>query len=158
MKKFAIEIKWGIIFTLASLLWIFIEKSLGWHDELIAKHAIYTNFFAFVAILIYFLAIWDKRKSFYDGKLTWTQGFVSGIVVSIVVAILSPLAQYISTSLISPEYFPNAINNAVENAQMSRENAEDFFNLNSYIIQGFFTALVMGTVTSAIVALILRKK
>ncbi len=158
MKKFAIEIKWAIIFSIATLLWIFMEKSLGWHDELIAKQAIYTNFFAIVAIAIYVLAIWDKRKNFFHGKMTWTQGFISGIILSAIVAILSPLVQYISTKIISPDYFTNAIDYAVENGRMSLESAEGFFNMKSYILQGFFTALGMGTVTSAIVALVLRKK
>tara|TARA_B100000378_G_C18043838_1_gene411395 strand:+ start:425 stop:904 length:480 start_codon:yes stop_codon:yes gene_type:complete len=158
MKKFAIEIKWGIIFTIVALLWMFLEKQLGWHDELIAKQAIYTNFFGIIAIIVYVLAIRDKKKNFYQGDMTWTQGFISGMVVSIVVAILSPLAQYISLEVISPEYFPNVIDYAVENGKMTRENAEAYFNLKSYIIQSFFFSLVVGIVTSAIIALFLRSR
>ncbi|APU69075.1 DUF4199 domain-containing protein [Christiangramia flava] len=158
MKKFAIEIKWGIIFTIVALLWMFLEKQLGWHDELIAKQAIYTNFFGIIAIIVYVLAIRDKKKNFYQGDMTWTQGFISGMVVSVVVAILSPLAQYISLEVISPEYFPNVIDYAVENGSMTRENAEAYFNLKSYIIQSFFFSLVVGIVTSAIIALFLRSR
>ncbi|MEO2129184.1 MAG: DUF4199 domain-containing protein [Christiangramia sp.] len=158
MKKFAIEIKWGIIFTIVALLWMFLEKQLGWHDELIAKQAIYTNFFGIIAIIVYVLAIRDKKKNFYQGDMTWTQGFISGMVVSIVVAILSPLAQYISLEVISPEYFPNVIDYAVENGKMTRKNAEAYFNLKSYIIQSFFFSLVVGIVTSAIIALFLRSR
>ncbi|MEO2064677.1 MAG: DUF4199 domain-containing protein [Christiangramia sp.] len=158
MKKFAIEIKWGIIFTIVALLWMFLEKQLGWHDELIAKQAIYTNFFGIIAIIVYVLAIRDKKKNFYQGDMTWTQGFISGMVVSVVVAILSPLAQYISLEVISTEYFPNVIDYAVENGKMTPENAEAYFNLKSYIIQSFFFSLVVGIVTSAIIALFLRSR
>lgn len=158
MKKFGIEIKWGIIFTLALLLWMFFEKSMGWHDEHIAKHSIYTNFFAIIAIGLYVLALLDKRKNFYDGKISWSQGFISGIVVSVIVALLSPLAQYITSEFITPAYFENVINYAVETGNMTRENAEAYFNLKSYILQSFFMALVMGVVTSAIVAWFVKKK
>ena len=158
MKRFAIEIKWGIIFSVISLLWMYLEKDLGWHDELIAKHAIYTNFFGIVAIIIYVLALLDKRKNFFKGKMNWSQGFISGIVVSIVVAILTPLAQYITHAFITPEYFPNIIDHAVERGSMTREAAEEYFNLTSYILQSFFFALVVGVVTSAVVALFVRKK
>ncbi len=158
MKKFAIEIKWGIIFTLVSLLWIYMEKALGWHDELIAKQAIYTNFFAIVAIILYILALLDKRRNFYHGKITWTQGFISGVVLSVVVAILSPLAQYISMEYISPDYFAHMISYTVESGRMSQEAAEGYFNLKSYMLQSFFFAMAVGTVTSAIVALIVRRK
>ncbi|APG60137.1 DUF4199 domain-containing protein [Christiangramia salexigens] len=158
MKKYSIEIKWGIIFSIVSLLWMFLEKGLGWHDEHIAKHAIYTNLFAIVAIVIYVLALIDKRDNFFDGKMNWNQGFISGIYISIVVAILSPLAQLITHEFITPEYFPNIINHAVENGKMTQQEAEDYFNLTSYITQSFFFALVVGVVTSAIVALFVRRK
>lgn len=158
MKKFSIEIKWGIIFSVISLLWMFLEKGLGWHDENIAQHAIYTNLFAIVAIVIYVLALLDKRKNFYDGKMNWSQGFISGIVVSIVVAVISPLGQYITHEYITPDYFENVIAYSVENGAMSQEAAEEYFNLTSYVIQSFFFALVVGVVTSAIVAYFVRTK
>ena len=100
----------------------------------------------------------DKRKNFFKGKMNWSQGFISGIVVSIVVAILTPLAQYITHAFITPEYFPNIIDHAVERGSMTREAAEEYFNLTSYILQSFFFALVVGVVTSAVVALFVRKK
>lgn len=156
MKKFSIEIKWGIIFTVISLIWMFMEKGLGWHDENIAQHAIYTNLFAIIAIVLYVLALLDKRKNFYDGRMTWSQGFISGIVVSMVVALLSPIAQVVTHELITPDYFENVITYTVESGAMSRAAAEEYFNLTSYIIQSFFFALVVGIVTSAIVAFFVR--
>lgn len=157
MKKFSIEIKWGILFTIISLIWMYLEKGLGWHDENISQHAIYTNLFAFVAIALYVIALLDKRKNFYQGKMTWSQGFISGIVISIVVAGLSPLAQYITYEFITPDFFPNAIDYSVENGAMTRTAAEEYFNPTSYIIQSFFFALVVGVVTSAIVAYFVKR-
>ncbi|WP_026935475.1 DUF4199 domain-containing protein [Christiangramia echinicola] len=158
MKKYSIEIKWGIIFSLVSLVWMFLEKGLGWHDENIAQHAIYTNFFAIIAIALYVLALLDKRKNYFNGTMTWTQGFISGIVISIVVAILSPLAQYVTHEFITPDYFDNVIAYSVESGAMTQEAAEEYFNLTSYVIQSFFFALVVGVVTSAIVAYFVKKK
>tara|TARA_R100001369_G_scaffold25386_1_gene46303 strand:+ start:805 stop:1281 length:477 start_codon:yes stop_codon:yes gene_type:complete len=158
MKNYQIEIKWGVIFFAASLLWMYFEKLMGWHDVLIAKHAIYTNFFGLIAIAIYFFAIHDKRKNFFRGKMSWRQGFVSGVILSIVIALLSPIGQLITHYLISPEYFENAIESSVERNAMKQEDAEAYFNLSSYIVQSIAGALMMGVVTSAIVALVLRKK
>jgi len=158
MKKFSIEIKWGVIFTVISLLWMYLEKGLGWHDENIAQHAIYTNLFGIVAIILYVAALLDKRKNFYHGKMNWSQGFISGIVVSTVVAVLSPLAQFLTFEFITPNYFDNVIEYSVENGAMTRAAAEEYFNLTSYIIQSFFFALVVGVVTSAIVAYFVKKK
>ena len=157
MKKFSIEIKWGIIFSLVSLAWMFLEKGLGWHDENISQHAIYTNLFAIVAIFLYVLDLLDKLNNLYNDRMTWSQGFISGIVISIVVAILSPMAQFITHEFITPDYFDNVIAYSVESGAMTQEAAEEYFNLTSYVIQSFFFALVVGVVTSAIVAFFVKK-
>jgi len=158
MNKFTIEIPWGILFVLASLLWVVFEKTMGWHAELISKQSIYTNIFGFIAVLIYFLALRDKRANFYNGEMTWRQGFVAGIVVTLVVTIFAPLTQYITSAYISPDYFNNIIAYTVENTTMKQEQAEAYFNLKSYIIQATFGALVMGVVTAAAVAWFLKTK
>ncbi len=158
MKKFATEIKWGVVFTLAALLWVVLEKAMGWHDVHIAQHAIYTNLFALIAIAIFVFALINKRNNDLGGKMTWVQGFVSGIIISIVIAILAPLSQYVTHEFISPHYFENAIANAVENAGMTQENATAWFNYNSYTIQAVFGSLAMGVVTSALVALVVKRK
>lgn len=158
MNKFTIEIKWGIIFTILSLLWMVFEKAMGWHDALIAKHAIYTNFFGIIAVLIFVLALRDKKANFYNGEMTWRQGFVAGLLVTIVVTVLAPLSQFITSTYITPEYFDNVIAYSVESKMMNQEQAEAYFNLKSYIIQATFGALVMGVVTSAAVAWFLKTK
>lgn len=158
MNKIAIEIKWGIIFTVSGLLWMFLEKSLGWHDELIGKHPIYSMLFSVVAIIIFIFALRDKKINYFQNDMDWKQGFLSGCIISLVVAILSPISQYITSEIISPQYFQNAINFAVENKSMSVEDAKAFFNLKSYMFQAVFGALSMGIVTSAIVAYFMKTK
>ncbi|PRX42440.1 DUF4199 domain-containing protein [Salegentibacter salegens] len=158
MKNYVIEIKWGVIFFAASLLWMYFEKLMGWHDVLIAKHAIYTNFFGLIAIAVYLFAIHDKRKNFFGGKMRWKQGFVSGVILSIVIALLSPIGQLITHYLISPEFFENSIESSVERNAMKREDAEAYFNLSSYIVQSIAGALMFGVVTAAFAALILKRK
>ncbi|WP_026839500.1 DUF4199 domain-containing protein [Gillisia sp. JM1] len=158
MDKFTIEIKWGVVFTVLALLWMVFEKTMGWHDVLIAKQAIYTNFFGIFAVLVYFLAIRDKKINFYNGQMTWRQGFVAGIIVTIVVTVLAPLSQFVTSTYITPDYFENVIAYSVETKVMTQEQAEAYFNLKSYIIQATFGALVMGVVTSAAVAWFLKTK
>tara|TARA_R100000935_G_C2838247_1_gene169424 strand:+ start:1707 stop:2189 length:483 start_codon:yes stop_codon:yes gene_type:complete len=158
MNKVSIEIKWGVIFTIVALLWMVFEKAMGWHDILIAKHAIYTNLFGILAVLIFILAIRDKKANFYNGIMSWRQGFVAGLIVTIVITILSPLSQFITSTYITPDYFENVIAYSTETKVMTQEQAEAYFNLKSYIIQATFGALVMGVVTSAVVAWFLKTK
>jgi len=137
---------------------MYFEKLMGWHDVLIAKHPIFSNFFGLIAIGVYLFAIHDKRKNFFRGKMSWRQGFISGVILSIVIALLSPIGQLITHYLISPEFFKNAIESSVERNAMQQEDAEAYFNLSSYIVQSIAGALMFGVITAAIAALILKKK
>jgi hypothetical protein len=158
MRKITIEIKWGIIFFGATLLWMIFEKAVGLHSTHISKHAIYTNFYAIIAILLYVLALRDKRDKFYQGIMSWKQGFLSGVIVSLIVTVLSPIGQVITHKIITPHYFSNIISHSVDMGKMTQEAAEAYFSMNSYIIQSLLGALVMGIATSAIVAIFVRKK
>ncbi|GAA5220887.1 hypothetical protein GCM10025777_15170 [Membranihabitans marinus] len=135
-----------------------LEKWMGWHDENIAKHAIYTNLFGILAIIIYFCALIDKRQNFYNGYMTWKQGFVTGLLISVIVAVFTPVTQLIVHKIISPSYFENAIQYAVDNNRLSLESAKSYFSLKTYIMQSIVGALGMGIITSALVALIVQRK
>ncbi|KJF42232.1 MULTISPECIES: DUF4199 domain-containing protein [Draconibacterium] len=158
MKKFAIEIKWAILFAVVLLVWMYGERLAGLHDENIEKHAIVTNFFALVAIAVYVVALLDKRKNDFNGKMNWIQGFISGLIITLGVTILTPLTQYLTVEVITPHYFENMIRYAVENGLQTQEEAEGYFNLQSYMIQSIIATPLMGLVTSAIVAIFTRKK
>lgn len=152
MKNFSIELKWGIIFIITGLFWVWFEKLMGLHDVYVSQHPLYSNLFGIFAVTIFILALREKRNKFYNGIMTWKEGFVSGIIMTLVITLLSPLSQYITSTYISPEFFNNIIEHSVESGAMTRENAEAYFSLRSYIIQATFGALTMGVVTSAIVA------
>lgn len=159
MKNLKIEIKWAVIFSLMMLLWMLLEKLTGLHSTHIDKHAYISNLFAIPAILIYVLALKDKKKNFYNGQISYRQGITSGIILSAIIALLYPLVQWIISYIITPEYFPNAIAYSLETGYYkTQEEAETFFNFKSYVIFGAVWALFMGIVTTAIVMLFLKSK
>jgi hypothetical protein len=141
-----------------SLAWMMIEKLAGLHSTQISKHAIFTNFIALPAVIIYVLALLDKKKNYYHGSMNYKQGFISGLVITLIVTLLSPLTQYITSTLITPEYFPNIIHYSVTNGKMTQAEADSFYNLKSYILQGLIGAPIMGLITTAIVAIFTKSK
>ncbi|MEB2781899.1 DUF4199 domain-containing protein [Algoriphagus sp. C2-6-M1] len=158
MKNIKIEIKWALIFVVMMLAWMVMEKSLGWHDEKIADHAVLTNLVAIPSIAIYIFALLDKRKNFYHGVISYYQGFMAGLVITLIVAILSPLVQYITSEFITPNFFTNVINYSVSIGEMTQDKAESYFNLQSYMIMSVVGALIMGIATSAVVAVLVKSK
>ena len=158
VNKYKIEIKWAIIFTIVMLIWIALEKLVGLHSEHIDKHPIYTNFFSIVAIAVYVLALLNKRKTDYNGIMSYKQGVMAGIIITIFVTIFSPFIQLITSTIITPEYFPNVIEYSVNQGLMTEEDAKNAFNLKSYIIQATIGAFIMGLITSGIVAFFTKSK
>lgn len=158
MKKIRIELKWAVIFVLMQLLWMLLEKLTGLHGEHIDKHAIFTNFIAIPAIVIYVLALLDKRNNYYNGNMTYIQGFFTGLIITAIVTVFVPLTQYLTSTVISPDYFTNATMFAVENEEMTQTSAEQYFTLKNYIFQGIVGTILMGTVTTVIIAIFTKKK
>jgi hypothetical protein len=157
MKKYATEFKWAGLFTAMQLVWMLGERVVGLHSTHIDKHMIYTNFIAIPAIGMYVLALLDKRKRDYGGRMTYAQGVVCGLVVSIGVAAIAPLAQVLISTVIAPAYFPNMIRYAVAQGQMQQAEAEAYFSLRSYMMQATVGALAMGAITSVVVAAFTRR-
>ena len=159
MSKIKIEIKWAIIFSIVGLLWMVLEKICGLHSTYIDYQFYLTNLFAIPAIWMMVLALKEKKEKFYNGKITYKQGLISGIILSLLIALMSPITQWITTYIITPEYFPNVIKRSVEICYYkTTAEAQANFNYKNYAIQGAIATLIMGIITTAIVMIFLRAK
>lgn len=158
MKKFTIEFKWAIISIIIFLAWMTLEKQLGFHNEKIKWQMVFTMLFIFPSFLMYFLALRDKKKNYYQNNMNWKQGFISAIVISFIIAIFSPITQFITHEFISPQYFERLITLSVESKRMTLVEAQSYFNLTAYIWQSISGGISTGVVFGAIVAYILKTK
>ncbi len=159
MTQLKIEIKWALIFSAMTLVWMVLEKAGGLHGKYIDYHLYLTNLYAIPAIWVMVLALKRKREQAYGGVMSYKQGLISGTLLSVFIAVLSPLTQWITSYVISPEYFPNVIKRSVELGHYATTaEAEANFNYANYTVQGLIGALVMGLVTTAIAMFFLRAK
>ncbi|WP_460950526.1 DUF4199 domain-containing protein [Spirosoma daeguense] len=159
LAYYRVEIKWAILFSIMVLAWMVLEKICGLHGKYIDYHLYLTNLFAIPAIWFMVLALIDKKKNFYGGKITYQQGLISGIILSILIALLSPLTQWITSYVITPDYFPNVIKRSVEiGYYKTTAEAEANFNYKNYAIQGAIGSLMMGIITTAIAMIFIRTK
>ena len=153
------EIRWAAIISVFGLLWGVGEKLFGLHDQYIAQHPTLTMFIAPFIILLYFLALRDKRKTDLGGYMTWPEGTKAGMIISFLVALLALPMEYLLHAFISPDFFDNAIQYALDNKLIdTREKAASYFNLKNYLIQATVGSLSMGIILSAILALLLKKE
>ena len=128
MSKYKTEIKWGVIYIVAFLLWMVFEVLMGWHSTNIEMQPYLTNLFFIVAIGVYYIFMKSKRDNDFGGTMTWKQGFISGLIMTAVVVLLTPLAQYLVNTVISPDYFSTVIDYVDEHGMMERADAEAHFN------------------------------
>lgn len=159
MTGLKIEIKWALIFSAMTLIWMLLEKWSGLHGQYIDYHMYLTNLFAIPAIWVMILAIKDKKKSDYQGQMTYKQGMIFGIILSVMIAVFSPLTQWIISYVISPEFFPNVIKRSVElGYYKTTAEAESYFNYKNYAIQSSIASLIMGIITTAIAMIRIQTK
>lgn len=151
------ELKWGVIFSVMGLIWLTLEYLVGLHGRFIGWHPYLTNLVAIPSVIIMVLAILEKRRVL-RGKITFNQAFLCGLGVSLVVAVLSPITQIIFHRLINPGFFENAIRYGVEHGMATLTEAQAFFNLQSYMLQSVFAAVVIGSITSLVIAAMIKKE
>ena len=157
MKKFSLEFKWAIFFSVMTLAWIFFERMLGFHGDKVHQHATFTNFVAIPSIAIYIFGILEKRRTHFHGKMNYAEGFITGLKITLFVMLLSPLVNYLALVYVSPNYLTNIGSYAVSNDLISQEQADVTFSLTSYILQGLIGAGVMGFLTTTVVAIFTRR-
>lgn len=151
------ELKWGLIFSSMQIAWILMEKQLGLYGENIANHIYVTGWVVIPSVIIYLLALREKKRNYFYGQMTYKQGFMSGLWMTMVITILAPLVQYLTSEIIAPEYFPNMIKYALKEGMIkTRALAEAEFNLKSYIIQVLWFTPMMGIFTTSVLMFFLR--
>lgn len=153
MKKFAIEIKWGIRYTFCYLAWAIFEKVLGVFGENMSYYMLSSLLFYLFASVIYTVALKEKKANYFNNNMDWKQGTATGLYMTIVIAILMPLTQASIHEVIAPEFFENMI--AVSKDKVAAAN---YFNLKSYIMQTVFFTLSIGMVIAAIVSYFIQTK
>ena len=62
MKNFSIELKWGIIFIITGLFWVWFEKLMGLHDVYVSQHPLYSNLFGIFAVTIFYSGAKGEAK------------------------------------------------------------------------------------------------
>ncbi len=151
-----IEIKWGVVFSIMMPVWLALERLLGLHDQHIGWQPYLTNLVAIPAIWIYVLLLREKRRQL-GGTLTFKQALLCGLLMTVVVTLLVLPSQWLTFKFITPHYLENAIKYSVAQGQ-TLADAQAFFNLQNYHRIGVVGALLMGAVTSLILAAIMRTK
>lgn len=157
MKKFEIEFKWALYFTAFNMLWLSLEKFLGWHDELIQLHIFYSLLIILPQALFYYLALREKKFKYYKEEINWQQAFLSGGILSVIIAGLSPATIYYMNTFLSPDFIDLAIERYVVSGG-KEASAKNFHSLEAYIKNAILFNVSIGIVISGVVGIFIKTK
>ncbi|ALU28142.1 DUF4199 domain-containing protein [Myroides odoratimimus] len=159
MRNFSIEFKWASYATLAALLWMFIVKSLGFHDlEKIRYEVGFELLFNLVLIIFYWLGIRQKKREFYNGVVSWQRAFLSGLVICIMITFFFPIIQYITFNQVSPNFMATLQEALATQTSMSLEEATKNATFDIFLRNGVTNNLSFGVVFIAIISYFIQSK
>jgi hypothetical protein len=140
------------------MLWMMLEKFLGYHDDKIQYQPLFSMLFGFVTLVIYIFALKDKKINFYHNQMNWREGFVSGLTLSLVIALFTTMIEYTKHHVISPYFLETMQKIIVEQNKMTLENAENFFTFSNTLSQSIFYVISFGSVLAALISLVIKSK
>ncbi|WP_018344108.1 DUF4199 domain-containing protein [Cytophaga aurantiaca] len=159
------ELLAGVTIAVASFIWICLEYIIGFHDRLIDYHPYVTNLAYILPVIGVNWAVKKRYAAQTPEAFEIKDGLMSGVIVAVTSAFLLLPLLWIFVTYINPAFFGNMIAGATKKALMSGDNsvialqdAKEYFNLSSYLIQSFTSMLMLGVLISLMVSFRLIKK
>ena len=150
-----IEFRYAILTSLCTLLWLILEYTVGLQDNYISLHP-YVSVLAMILIpvITYRLSLIEKLDK--KGKLSFKDAFTSGLILTLFATVLAIPIQLIFHKLINPDFFANMIQYAITHGKERLEQAAQYFNLKTYLIESTLGTFVVGVIISLILAFRMR--
>lgn len=155
-----VTLTYGILYALASLLWISMEYALGFQTIYVEIQPFVTLLFLFPAVYIIYRGMKSHRVIVQERQapFNYFMAFMSGFNIIVIATLLSPVVSYIFHSYINPEFFDSMIQQSVSSMLMTEDMAKAIYNQQSYIQQSIVGGLISGSIYSAVLAVFMRDK
>jgi hypothetical protein len=157
--KMMLELRYAILLTLLTLLWLAVEFMVGLQDKYAGLHLAATILAFIIPVVVYRLAIKEKREQL-NGRITFRQALQAGLLITALSAVFVIPEQLIFHTLINPDFFDSMIHQAVLRASQTNKDvnearaaAEMYFNLKSYVIESVLVTLLAGSIIAFAAAL-----
>lgn len=164
----SLELRWGLIIGLTSMIWLYASYYLGFHTSGIEKMQMLVLISFLLCFVVYFLAFLALMKR--EPETTFPEGVKSGLLMTAVAAVIALLTQLGYFTVVNPGWTDYMVEETrlyfsekgVEGEALEArlEEARTNFSLRSYLFQSALGTLVIGALFSAIImgAMVLRRK
>lgn len=136
-------IKWGLIISIVSFLWIILEKNLGYHTRLISEKGSFSWLLIPLTLVLYYFAFREVKRKLGADQSIILEYLKTGLIIGLITMIFAPLSMWLMNTYISPDFFSNAIAEGVRIGE-DRTKLESEFSLRSFVLRSALASIVLG--------------
>ena len=158
------ELKYGLIAGIGVSVYVLLEYFLGFHTTY-PEIGQYSGYFsAIIPIFAILYAIKEKRNRYFNGYITFGQGFITGLIVTVISAFIITGFFVIYNDFINPEGLKYISSWRAEQMRLENIPEEEIvasieeYNAMYNPLVIFSGTFVMGLLITAILAFLLRRK
>ncbi len=162
------EVNYALFNSAGICIWVLVEYLLGFHSTRM-EIGQYTGYLAnVIPITMLFLAIRERREKLNGGTLTFGQGMKTGIIISLITAVITTIFMYVYLTAVNPEFMnlgmelqkQKLLQSGHSEAEVtaSLESMKTMYSLPFQLGAILVITPIVGSVYSAIISAILRKK
>lgn len=152
MGKIKLEIYWGFYLAFTFILWMQLEKWLGFHSEKLFLQPIFSILISIPFSVLYYLALHLKKEKDYNKVITFQQSFLSSLLITGVFALFLPAALYFSLKYISPDLIDNFVSATIKTGKTTLEEAQSYYSFKSLLLMNYSSLLPIGIIIGYIVS------
>lgn len=152
MTKIKLEIYWGFYLAFTFILWMQLERWLGFHTEKIIVQPLFSSLLFIPLTILYWKALLLKKQNDYNNTITFQQSFISSLLITAVFALFLPLALYFSLKYISPDLLQNFIAKTMKSGKVSLKEAQSYYNFKSLLLMNYSSLLPIGIIIGYVIS------
>lgn len=160
----ALELKYGFLISVFTLIWIVFEQLLGLQEEYIEWHKIVTNFSLMIPVIGIWMALKDYKMARVS-KYNFQRGFGIGFRITLINTVLIIPIIYVFYLFINPDWTNIMMNKAKIDALnegqdplKAIEEARSYFSMKYYMIQSVIGTFIFGTLISSLLAFLVKNR
>ena len=150
------ELKWAFILGIVTFLWFVLEKISGFDAEFIEYHQTIGYFHLIPFILVYYLALMQKKNLDLGGFMSLIEGVKASALIAILSVPFILVAAYLKVTLLSPDFLDNMMDFMITTG-VDEAVATKAMSLTGFLLATAGYAL-SGFVFGAIISFFLKNK
>ncbi len=160
MKNRLTEIKWGVVWPTSVFLFLCFEFFAGLQEPPHLEWGMWIDMLGglVLPLLVFGLGLRQKRDQDLEGRMSWQEGFRSGLLITLISLPLSVLLVWAFLTFVNPHFFRTMIEYGLAMGYDGEAHIRAYFSMKPYLTQTAISTLLLGVILSAVFAFLFKTK